>query len=216
MAAQDKKSVIKDLIELGKSKGKLTTKEITDALEELDFDVEKVDKLYDTLEGLNIEIIEDLEPDIDLDLSTIPVSVASEEEEAPPADGVNIDDPVKVYLKEIGRVPLLSSEEEVELAQRMAQGDQLAGALGRHDACNAGHAKHVALLGGAVPNSGKGCRIHSDDAAGHSLPCSDGLFAHIHHHGAAGRIKMRKFCFAHNFYLDKALPFGRAGKAVRL
>ena len=103
MAAQDKKSVIKDLIELGKSKGKLTTKEITDALEELDFDVEKVDKLYDTLEGLNIEIIEDLEPDIDLDLSTIPVSVASEEEEAPPADGVNIDDPVKVYLKEIGR-----------------------------------------------------------------------------------------------------------------
>ena len=45
MAAQDKKSVIKDLIELGKSKGKLTTKEITDALEELDFDVEKVDKL---------------------------------------------------------------------------------------------------------------------------------------------------------------------------
>ena len=126
MAAQDKKSVIKDLIELGKSKGKLTTKEITDALEELDFDVEKVDKLYDTLEGLNIEIIEDLEPDIDLDLSTIPVSVASEEEEAPPADGVNIDDPVKVYLKEIGRVPLLSSEEEVELAQRMAQGDDYA------------------------------------------------------------------------------------------
>lgn len=126
MAAQDKKSVIKDLIELGKSKGKLTTKEITDALEELDFDVEKVDKLYDTLEGLNIEIIEDLEPDIDLDLNTIPVSAASEEEEAPPAEGVNIDDPVKVYLKEIGRVPLLSSEEEVELAQRMAQGDDYA------------------------------------------------------------------------------------------
>ena len=104
MAAQDKKSVIKDLIELGKSKGKLTTKEITDALEELDFDVEKVDKLYDTLEGLNIEIIEDLEQDIDLDLNSIPVTAASEEEEeAPPSEGVNIDDPVKVYLKEIGR-----------------------------------------------------------------------------------------------------------------
>ncbi|MGN0624824.1 MAG: RNA polymerase sigma factor RpoD [Oscillospiraceae bacterium] len=127
MAAQDKKSVIKDLIELGKSKGKLTTKEITDALEELDFDVEKVDKLYDTLEGLNIEIIEDLEPDIDLDLNTIPEAAASaEEEDAAPAEGVNIDDPVKVYLKEIGRVPLLSSEEEVELAQRMAQGDDYA------------------------------------------------------------------------------------------
>ncbi|MDD5919963.1 MAG: RNA polymerase sigma factor RpoD [Oscillospiraceae bacterium] len=127
MAAQDKKSVIKDLIELGKSKGKLTTKEITDALEELDFDVEKVDKLYDTLEGLNIEIIEDLEPDIDLDLNTIPeVAASAEEEDAAPAEGVNIDDPVKVYLKEIGRVPLLSSEEEVELAQRMAQGDNYA------------------------------------------------------------------------------------------
>ena len=119
MAAQDKKSVIKDLIELGKSKGKLTTKEITDALEELDFDVEKLDKLYDTLEGLNIEIIEDLEQDIDLDLNSIPVTAASEEEEeAPPSEGV--------YLKEIGRVPLLSSEEEVELAQRMAQGDNYA------------------------------------------------------------------------------------------
>lgn len=127
MAAQDKKSVIKDLIELGKSKGKLTTKEITDALEELDFDVEKVDKLYDTLEGLNIEIIEDLEPDIDLDLNAIPeVAASAEEEDAAPAEGVNIDDPVKVYLKEIGRVPLLSSEEEVELAQRMAQGDDYA------------------------------------------------------------------------------------------
>ncbi|MDD3192931.1 MAG: RNA polymerase sigma factor RpoD [Oscillospiraceae bacterium] len=127
MATQDKKSVIKDLIESGKAKGKLTTKEITDALEELDFDVDKVDKLYDTLEGLNIEIIEDLEPDIDLDLNTIPVAAASEEEEeAPPAEGVNIDDPVKVYLKEIGRVPLLSSEEEIDLAQRMAQGDDYA------------------------------------------------------------------------------------------
>ena len=58
-----------------------------------------------------------------MDLNSIPVTAASEEEEeAPPSEGVNIDDPVKVYLKEIGRVPLLSSEEEVELAQRMAQG----------------------------------------------------------------------------------------------
>lgn len=127
MAAQDKKTVIRDLIEQGKVKGKLTTKEITDALEELDFDIEKVDKLYDTLESLNIEIIEDMEADIDLDLNTIPVvAAAEEEEEAPPVEGVNIDDPVKVYLKEIGRVPLLSSEEEIDLAQRMAQGDAYA------------------------------------------------------------------------------------------
>ena len=54
MAVKDKKAVIRSLIESGKANGKLTTREINDALEQLDFDVEKVDKLYDTLESLNI------------------------------------------------------------------------------------------------------------------------------------------------------------------
>ena len=117
MATQDKRQVLKDLLESGKQKGRLTTKEISDALEELDYDVEQVDKLYDTFEAYNIEIIED-----DGGESIAPAS-NEELESVLNADGISIDDPVKVYLKEIGRVPLLSAEEEVELAIRMSEGD---------------------------------------------------------------------------------------------
>ncbi len=117
MATQDKKQVLKKLLESGKQKGRLTTKEISDALEELDYDVEQVDKLYDTFEAYNIEIVED-----DGGESIAPAS-NEELESVLSADGISIDDPVKVYLKEIGRVPLLSAEEEVELAIRMSEGD---------------------------------------------------------------------------------------------
>ena len=117
MATQDKKQVLKELLESGKQKGRLTTKEISDALEELDYDVEQVDKLYDTFEAYNIEIVED-----DGGESIAPAS-NEELESVLSADGISIDDPVKVYLKEIGRVPLLSAEEEAELAIRMSEGD---------------------------------------------------------------------------------------------
>ena len=125
MGATEKKPAVADLIEQGKAKGKLTTKEITDALEELDFDPEQMEKLYDSLENMNIEIVEDFEPEIDLDL-TLDNNVNMDLEASLSTEGISIDDPVKVYLKEIGRVPLLSTEEEIELATRMAQGDAFA------------------------------------------------------------------------------------------
>ena len=125
MASQDKKSMIRDLIEQGKQKGRLTTKEISDVLDEMDFDSDQLDKLYDTLEACNIEVVDEFAgvADLDEDLSVID---AQDLESALSAEGISIDDPVKVYLKEIGRVPLLTSEEEVELATRMADGDPAA------------------------------------------------------------------------------------------
>jgi RNA polymerase primary sigma factor len=126
--ATDKKFAMRELIELGKAKGRLTETEITDVLEEIDFDPEQMEKLYDTLEINNIEIIDDADEPLpeDLELEAVEVTVVEDIEVALSAEGIAIDDPVKVYLKEIGRVPLLSSDEEIDLARRMGEGDELA------------------------------------------------------------------------------------------
>lgn len=115
---EKKKDIKRELIEKGKKKGVLTFKEITDAFEDIEVTPEEIERLYDVFEKESIELVEDL----DKELEEIEVSKEELEDLSVP-EGINIDDHVKMYLKEIGKVNLLTPEEELSLAKRMADGE---------------------------------------------------------------------------------------------
>ena len=133
---EDLQSELQALISRGRKDGMIRSAELNALLEQMELTAEKIEEIYDRFDAMNIQILGtelDLSDDLDIGLldddMDIDMSSLDEEELIDPVDlaaEYNLDDPVRMYLKEIGQVKLLSAEEEVELAQRVADGDQAA------------------------------------------------------------------------------------------
>ena len=132
---EDLQAALQNLITQGKKDGMIRTSDLNAILEKMQLTPEKIEEIYDRFEAMNIQVVTaELELDLgddDLGLGSddIDLSGLDEEDLVDPVDlaaEYSLDDPVRMYLKEIGQVKLLSAEEEVELAKRVAEGDQFA------------------------------------------------------------------------------------------
>ena len=117
----EKKVDMRDLIEKGKSKGSLSNNDIMEAIDFTEYDIDQLEKLYETLESNGIEVtnyINTAEFD-DVEAEAAQVDNSEEVDKVLTQEGLAIDDPVRMYLKEIGKVPLLDADRELLLAQKM-------------------------------------------------------------------------------------------------